>query len=326
MSFLDDIYGFSDGTGYGFDDIYGFSDGTGYGFDNLNDYGLDDFGFSDGTGYGFEDFFGEGTAGTGDASWGSVPNALGGVSNLSTWQKLMDGIGLNRETALGGLGLTGALAALTSKPQVTTATTGSNRSGTTTTETGSPEWYKQLTENLGGAISGDDGSWSDVMGYLGGGAGQAKDMTQADLDSYMNPFTNNVLNPQLTRMNEDFLGQQNKRNANAAMVGAFGQSRNILDNSLATERFDKNVSETTNNALSQAYGNAMNLFGTDRGANQWATGATGDLFAKLKPNTVTGVSSNIGDTQSTTSVGTEPNRLAQLANMGGSIFGLANQS
>lgn len=273
-------------------------------------------------------------SGTALPSWQDIVGTASGATP-SWWQTALQtlGIGEGNEggllggvsgntAGLGATGILGALAALTSEPQVSTGTTTSSRTGGTTTEVGSPEWYKQLTESLGGKISGADGSWSDLGNYMAGGSQSVAD---ADLSKYMNPYVDAVLQPQLTRMTEDFTRGENARRANAAQIGAFGGSRDILEGSLASERFDKAKNETTNNALSQAYTNAMSAFGGDRTAQQWGAGLTGDIYSKLKPNTTTGVTSTVGDTQTTTAVGTEPNRLAQLANMGGTIFGLANQ-
>jgi hypothetical protein len=302
-------------------------DGVDYG--DLTDFGgdsgdLTDFGGDSGGNWDYD--YSDAGVGVGSESLATSP---------SWWQSLLSsaGIGAGNESGLlggisgqtaglGATGILGALAALTSKPTVTTGTTASNRAGTTTTEVGSPEWYKQLTESLGGKISGDDGTWSDLGNYMAGGS---KSVADADLSKYMNPYVESVLQPQLTRMTEDFTRGENSRRANAAQIGAFGGSRDVLEGSLATERFDKAKNEATNNALSQAYTNAMTAFGGDRTAQQWGAGLTGDIYSKLKPNTTTGVTSNIGDTQTTTAVGTEPNRLAQLANMGVTIFGLANQ-
>lgn len=234
---------------------------------------------------------------------GNTSGVLGGISG-----------------AQAGTGLTALLAtlgALTKKPAVGSAEQSSTRSGTQTTEVGSPEWYKTLTENLGTSISGDDKSWSDLSGMLSKGISSATDLAPADFDKYMNPYVSNVLNPQLARMDEDFARSQNQRDAEAISKGAFGGSRLSLEQNLAGERFDKTKAEATNNALMQAYQNAMTQFGTDRTANQWGVSATNALFNSLKPATTTSVGTTVGDTQKTTTATTGSNIFGDLSNIAG---------
>ena len=97
----------------------------------------------------------------------------------STLQQILSWAGIGADNASGvlggisgaqtGTGLTALLAtlgALTKEPSVGSANQTSTRSGEQTTTVGTPEWYKQLTENLGTSISGDDKSWSDLAGMM----------------------------------------------------------------------------------------------------------------------------------------------------------------
>lgn len=247
-----------------------------------------------------------------------------------TLQQILSWAGIGADNASGilggisgaqaGTGLTallGTLGALTKKPSVGSANQTSTRSGEQTTTVGTPEWYKQLTENLGTSISGDDKSWSDLAGMMTKGTSSATDLAPADFDKYMNPYVANVLTPQLARMDEDFARSQNQRDAEAISKGAFGGSRLSLEQNLAGERFDKTKAEATNNAMMQAYQNAMTQFGTDRTANQWGVDATNKLFASLKPNTTTSVGTTVGDTQKTTTATTGSNIFGDLSNIAG---------
>lgn len=230
--------------------------------------------------------------------------------------------GISGNTAgIGAQGILSLIGVLNAKPQTGTKQTSETRGGTTTTVVGSPEWYKQLTENLGTAISGEGKSWSDLQEYMKGGMEKVGD---ADLSGYMNQYTGAVLQPQLDRMTDDYLRSENARRAKAGQIGAFGGSRDILEGSLATERLDKAKNEATANAFSNAFTNAQTAFGTDRAAQQWGTHATGNLFGLLKPNTTTNVAATAGDTLTTVATGSEPNTFGQLGNWAADLYNMAN--
>jgi len=82
---------------------------------------------------------------------------------------------------------------------------------------------------------------------------------------YMNPYIDNVLNDQLTRMNTRFGEQQLGRNAAAARSGVFGGYRQGIQDFAAQRDQNQQINETENNGLMQAYREAMGQFNTDQG-------------------------------------------------------------
>lgn len=292
----------------------------------------------DGVDYGSLEDFGGDSGGNWDYDYSNAGVGVGSDSlntaSPSWWQTALQTLGIgagNTGGIFGGIsgstagagaqGILSLLGALNAKPQVGTKQTSETKAGATTTEVGSPEWYKQLTQNLGTSISGDDKSWSDLQGYLTGGMEKVGD---ADLTGYMNQYTGAVLQPQLDRMSEDFTRGENARRAKAGQIGAFGGSRDILEGSLATERLDKAKNEATANAYSNAFTNAQTAFGADRTAQQWGTQATGNLFGLLKPATTTNVASTAGDTTTTVATGSEPNTFGQLGNWAANLYNMMN--
>jgi len=106
-----------------------------------------------------------------------------------------------------------------------------------------------------------------LMGY---GARTITPQTLAgtDLSPYMNPYTQDVINPSLTLMDQSLAQQQNQTAANARQVAAFGGSR-------------QGVQEAVNNAQT-------NLLKGQLGANLWSqnfgqaqAAATGDITRNL---------------------------------------------
>lgn len=115
--------------------------------------------------------------------------------------------------------------------------------------------------------------------------------------SFTNPYVQDVLNPQLSRLNEEYAGANNTAAAQAAMRGAFGGSRNLLDQHLRDTRYDKARNDLSTDVYSKAYTNAQNVFGQERAAsyNDWVQQFTGDISAMgargnalANPNLVTG--------------------------------------
>lgn len=90
---------------------------------------------------------------------------------------------------------------------------------------------------------------------------------QADIGSYMNPYIESALQPQINDINQDYATRQNQTNAAAAGSGNFGGSRQAVLNDLLT----KQQQEEVNNVRSQGYNTAFNTaaqnFQTDQSRN-----------------------------------------------------------
>lgn len=85
-----------------------------------------------------------------------------------------------------------------------------------------------------------------------------------DLAPYINPYIKASLDPTIARLEDVSARDINALNARAATTGAFGGSRNILEQNLTKERRDKAIAEATGGAYSEAFKNAQTAFGADR--------------------------------------------------------------
>lgn len=179
--------------------------------------------------------------------------SIGGGGGSSGWMgNLLSSLGLGNLTAaqLAALGLSiPALGSIFGDP---------GDPGSTTVTQELPPWYTDAAKGaIGDALYLPDyESFMQMPGAL---------LSEADLAPYMNNYIDATLNPQLVRMGEDFAREGNQLDASAVKTGAFGGSRNVLEQSLAQERQNKRVDEATSNAYSQAFNSAMNLAGQDRG-------------------------------------------------------------
>lgn len=86
---------------------------------------------------------------------------------------------------------------------------------------------------------------------------QAQPIGQAQIQQYMNPYTNLALNQQLQEMNRQAQIQQQGLNAQAVKAGAFGGARQ----GIAQQELNRNLMQTQNQAIAQAmqgnYGQAL---------------------------------------------------------------------
>lgn len=93
-------------------------------------------------------------------------------------------------------------------------------------------------------------------------------MTQSfpgtDISGYMSPYTQNVLDVQKQRANQDFQEQQAARDAAAVQAGAFGGDRRFVQNSLAQRDLNQQLQSIDANGLNTAFNNATNLWTSDQ--------------------------------------------------------------
>lgn len=122
------------------------------------------------------------------------------------------------------------------------------------------------------------GSWVpgllDAQGLAGAGS---RSILDRDLARYMNPYIDSVLDPQLRRQFEDQSRELNEFDAARVSRGAFGTGRSDLMKNQMQERQGLARQELENNAYKAAYDNAMGLMQGDRSAQQWGSGAMGNL-------------------------------------------------
>ena len=92
----------------------------------------------------------------------------------------------------------------------------------------------------------------------------ALSVPETDLSAYMNPYVQNVLDPTLRTLNQNFDAQKNSLNAAAASRGAFGGSRNSLMMGLNDENRARALGEATNKGFSDAFNYATDTSLKDR--------------------------------------------------------------
>ena len=281
--------GLGDGVGLGdseWQQALDFFNGTN-GADPYNNYGSDWI-FGNGTGADAEfndntlsQFLGGtntvGSANTNPSFLSGITNALSGVANSSTLKDLAPWL-------IGGTAVAGVLS--DNKP-TTTATSVTN---TPTI----PDWYSkaqqemagklttmpltapQYTQPLAAGISENEqsgvgmadqatGAWAPQFANAVNTATRtALSVPETDLSAYMNPYVQNVLDPTLRTLNQNFDAQKNSLNAAAASRGAFGGSRNSLMMGLNDENRARALGEATNKGFSDAFNYATDTSLKDR--------------------------------------------------------------
>lgn len=115
------------------------------------------------------------------------------------------------------------------------------------------------------------GSATPFSGFKAGQAsefdfGDARQFTSAEAKKYMSPYMTNVLNFQKERATEDFDRMRGDRNTRAAQAGAFGGSRQAVQEGLAEENLAKQMQGIDVTGRQAAYEQAAQMFGADRAA------------------------------------------------------------
>lgn len=103
-----------------------------------------------------------------------------------------------------------------------------------------------------------------ALATTGGIAGyQAGNIPGMDMNAYMNPYTQNVLDVQKQRATQTFGEQQAGRDAAAVAAGAFGGDRRFVQDSLATRDLNQQMQEMDATGLAAAFDRATGLFQQD---------------------------------------------------------------
>ena len=97
----------------------------------------------------------------------------------------------------------------------------------------------------------------DIAGY------QAQGIPGTDLQPYMNPYTENVLDVQKQRATQTFQEQQAGRDAAAVAAGAFGGDRRFVQDSLAQRDLNQQLQEMDATGLAAAFDRGTSLFQAD---------------------------------------------------------------
>lgn len=140
--------------------------------------------------------------------------------------------------------------------------------------------YQPYMTAGGQNVTAGAGALGEATGVLRGATGQisqlAQPIGQQQIQNYMNPYNNLVLNQQLQEMQRQADMQQQGLNAQAVRAGAFGGSRQ----GIAQQELNRNLMQTQNQAIAQAlqqnYGQALN---TAQQQQQMGLAAAGQLGA-----------------------------------------------
>ena len=113
------------------------------------------------------------------------------------------------------------------------------------------------------------------------------------VSTYINPFLENVLNPQLREIQEESERQRRSIGAGAAMAGAFGDARHGIMEGENFEKTNQAVADTTGKTMSDAFLNALTQRQADMGridnmAVQDASLADNALGRQLQADVQTG--------------------------------------
>lgn len=91
-----------------------------------------------------------------------------------------------------------------------------------------------------------------------------QDWTQANVQGYMNPYIQNVLDVQKQRSQQKFAEDQQTRDAQAVQAGAFGGNRRFVQSGLAQRDLNQQLQEQEATGLQSAYDRATQMFTSDQ--------------------------------------------------------------
>lgn len=120
--------------------------------------------------------------------------------------------------------------------------------------------FDMIRQQAAGGTPGIDAAAATAGGISGYNAQSIKDM---DMDTYMNPYVDNVLDVQKQRANQNFQEQQAGRDASAVAAGAFGGDRRFVTDSLAQRDSNQQLQAIEAEGLSSAFDRATGLFQQD---------------------------------------------------------------
>lgn len=100
----------------------------------------------------------------------------------------------------------------------------------------------------------------------------SKNFTDYDINQYLNPYTNTVVNNAMADLSRQNDITNNATNARAAAAGAFGGSRQAVANTLNNENYLRESGNLSGNLRNQAFNTAAGLIQQDAGRDLTAQG------------------------------------------------------
>ena len=110
--------------------------------------------------------------------------------------------------------------------------------------------YNQVVDTLGQSQAG----MTNAMNY------QPMAFNQENLNQYMNPYTNQVIDTSLNNLETARQKAIGQGQTNAMNAGAYGGSRHGVADSLTNQAFAKQADQMATNLNMQTYNQAMNQF------------------------------------------------------------------
>jgi len=147
--------------------------------------------------------------------------------------------------------------------------------------------------------------------------GPARQFTGQEVGQYMSPYMENVLDVQKSRAIEDFDRLRGARNTRAVQAGAFGGSRQGVQEGLAEEALLQQMGDIEATGRQAAFESAARQFGTDRAAQLAQGQAQAGELGRVQ--TGTEASRQFGAGQGLAAIGAtgaEAGRLAALGEQG----------
>ena len=114
-------------------------------------------------------------------------------------------------------------------------------------------------------------------------AGQFTDPGVAQ--SYMSPYLQNALAPQIQELQRQYDIQQGGRDASAVQAGAFGGSRRFVQDALAQEATNRQMQDVLGSGYQTAYEQGAGQFGADRAARLAAQQAQAGELGRVETGT-----------------------------------------
>ena len=129
--------------------------------------------------------------------------------------------------------------------------------------------FQMIRNTAGTPATGITQAQQTASGIAGFQPGQItnKDWTQADVQGYMNPYVQNVLDVQKNRAQQKYLEDQQMRNAQAIQAGAYGGNRRFVQDTLAQRDLNQQLQGIEAEGLQSAYDRASGMFTSDQARN-----------------------------------------------------------
>ena len=145
--------------------------------------------------------------------------------------------------------------------------------------------------------------------------GDTRQFTGQEVDQYMSPYMTNVMDFQKSRAVEDFDRLRGGRNARAVAAGAFGGSRQGVQEGMAEEALMQQLGGIDATGRQAAFDAASQQFGADRAAQMDTARAQAGELGRVQ--TGTEASRQFGAGQGLAALGAAQSAAGQLASFGG---------